>query len=122
MAVSGKMEITGATLVAGSAAISAQRGTQEWGANYTFTPSGLQNDILVISDTLKGMSTGGVETSGIYIAPTVSGNITLAASGVTKIGSNAAPLAVSGIYMLNQAGVPMRLVITAGGLVSGVVG
>lgn len=120
--VSGKMEITTAQMFAGRAGISAQRGTQEWGANYTWTPSGLQNDILVIADTFRSGVYNSLEVSGVNVTPFVSGSISLMSSGVTTIGSNTAPLAVSGIYMNNVAGVPMRLVITAGGLVSGVVG
>ena len=104
MAVSGTMALSITTLNLGGDAISAQRGTQTWGANYVFSPSGLQNDIHIIADSL----------SGVY------GNFIPLTSGTATIGTANFPLAVSGIVMLNQAGAPMKLVITAGGLVSGV--
>lgn len=113
--VSGTMALTVATLKSGSAAVKAQRGTQTWGANYIFSPSGVQNDIAVIADAFVS-----VKTSGTFIAPTISGNISLSTSGTTAIGTANLPLAVSGLVMLNQAGLPMKLVITAGGLVSGI--
>lgn len=102
------MAITKTTLVSGSGAIGAQRGTQTWGANYTFSPSGLQNDIFQVAEALKDNAA----SLGTALVPTASGTYT--------IGTKALPLAVSGIVMLNQAGVAMKLVITAGGLVSGV--
>lgn len=108
--VSGTMALTKATLISGSGAITAQRGTQTWGANYTFNPSGLQNDILQIGEAFRTVNTN----------VTLTGDLTFTASGSTKVGSAAAPIAVSGIYMNNVSGVPMRLVIYANGLVSGV--
>jgi hypothetical protein len=113
--VSGTMALTVATLTSGSSAVKAQRGTQTWGANYTFSPSGLQNDIAVIADALA--ATG---TSGTFTAPIFTGDVTFSASGSSAVGSAAAPIAVSGIYMNGPAGVPYRLVILPGGLVSGV--
>lgn len=104
MAVSGAMAITKATLVAGSAAITAQRGSQTWGANYVFSPSGLQNDIGLMSDVFVDVHT----------------NLTPIASGTYTIGTASSPLAPSGIVMVNAAGVPMKLVILANGTVSGV--
>lgn len=156
MSVSGTMALSAATLFAGSAAITAQRGTDTWGANYVFNASGIQNDILVIAEQFKNLSTSGafatdaelaavsgsittsgrftypIITSGTQLQPAITSgsfldcqlgsDLRMVSSGVMKIGSNAYPIAVSGIYMNNQAGVPMRLVITAGGVVSGVVG
>lgn len=104
MAVSGLMEITKDTLVSGSAQVTAQRGDQTWGANYVFNQKGVQNDVLVIADALSGLYTS--------LVPVTSGTYTIGASG--------APLRASGIFMNNNAGVPMKLIITAGGLVSGV--
>lgn len=105
MAVSGTMALSKATLVAGSVNITVQRGTDTWGANYAFNPNGLQNDIKVIADALSGLYNG--------FTPLSSGSYTLGTLNV--------PLQASGIVMNNNAGVPMKLIITAGGLVSGVV-
>lgn len=113
--VSGTMALTVSKLKSGSAAVKAQRGTQTWGANYTFSASGLQNDIAVIADAFA--TTG---TSGTFISPTVSGAITLAASGTTTIGTGNNPIAASGIVMLGAGNVPFKLVVYANGAVSGV--
>jgi hypothetical protein len=157
--VSGTMAITRATLMSGSGAIGAQRGNQNWGANWVYNPQGAQNDILVIADTFEKFSTSGAyatdaEVAAVSGAITTSGTLTAArltspvitggtqfqpaitsgslldcqlgsdlrmvSSGVQKIGSNAYPIAVSGIYMNNTAGVPMRLVIYSNGSVSGI--
>lgn len=59
MAVSGTMAIDRTTLWAGSGAIAAQRGPQTWGANYVFHRDGIQEDILVISEEFKNLSTSG---------------------------------------------------------------
>lgn len=102
--VSGTMALSKTTLVTGAEAVKAQRGTQTWGANYVFNSNGLQNDINVISDALSGVYNGFVpQTSGTY-----------------TMGSADMPLKASGIIMNNAAGVPMRLIITDGGLVSGI--
>lgn len=157
--VSGTMALTRTTLMAGSGAVSAQRGTQNWGANWVFSASGAQNDLLVIADAFEKLSTSGAYatdadlaavsgaitilgafisgtftspnivggtqlqpaiTSGSFLSCQLGSDLRMVSSGVQKIGSAAYPIAVSGIYMNNQAGAPMRLVITAGGLVSGV--
>jgi len=102
--VSGAMAVTKATLVAGSVGVKAQRGTETWGANYVFSPSGIQNDVAVIADALSGVYNG--------FTPLTSGTYTM--------GTASAPLKASGIIMNNNAGVPMRLIITSGGLVSGI--
>lgn len=105
MAVSETMAVSKAALLtSGAAGISAQRGTQTWGANYTFSPSGLQNDVLNLADIVKDNATALVPN----------------ASGTYVIGTKALPVAASGLIMLNQGGTAMRLIITAGGLVSGV--
>lgn len=159
--VSGIMAITRATLMAGSGAVSAQRGTEAWGANWVFNKSGAQQDLLIIADAFQKLSTSGAYAtdaellavsgaittlgtflSGTFTSPIITGgtqmqpaitsgsflscqlgsDLRMVSSGVQKIGSNAYPLAVSGIYMNNVAGVPMRLVILANGSVSGIAG
>jgi hypothetical protein len=102
--VSGTMAITKATLVAGSGAIGAQRGNETWGANYTFSPSGLQNDIYQVAEVLKDNAS----------------SLVPATSGTYTIGTSDAPVAASGIIMNGAGNVPFYLVINADGSVSGV--
>ena len=102
MAVSGTMALSAATFSAGSAAITTQRGTQTWGANYVFNPSGLQNDILVMSDLQA------------------SGSFTGGASGTMSVGTKAAPLVASGIVMNALGGAPYAIVISVSGTLSAV--
>lgn len=120
MAVSGLMEVSLSTMKGGKPGISGQRGTEVWGANYLYSPSGLQNDIYTISNVFSGLITGGALSSPVLTTPTVVTSITPSVSGALTIGSVAKPMAVSGIYMKASDGSTMRLVIMAGGLVSGV--
>jgi hypothetical protein len=46
-------------IISGSAALEAVRGTGTWGAGYLYSSGGLTNDIKVISDTMKYLSTSG---------------------------------------------------------------
>ena len=110
MSVSGTMALSQATFIGGNAGIKAQRGTATWGANYVFNPSGLQNDIYVMSDYLATVDAAAFSTG---ITPDVSGSY--------YVGTDAYPLAASGaVFEAADTNVPMKLVIYANGLVSGV--
>lgn len=82
--VSGTMEITRATLMAGTAAINTQRGTDAWGANWVFNPSGAQNDVLVIADAFQKLSTSGAYATDAEV-DAVSGTLNTKLNNVSGV-------------------------------------
>jgi hypothetical protein len=100
MAVSGTMGINRSTLLAGSGQLELQRGTATWGANWIYNRQGLQGDILVISQTLAGLSTSGSYATDAELA-SVSGAITTDGSftrGTFTSGTLEWPTLESGVY------------------------
>lgn len=89
MAVSGTMAMDRDLLWSGSGAIGTQRGDDIWGANWIYHRDGLQNDILVIAEEYKNLSTSGAYAtdSEVYNA---SGTILVEAGGLCYVASGAA--------------------------------
>ena len=93
--VSGTMAITRTTLYEGKSAIEAQRGTQAWGANWVFNPSGSQNDLLVIAEEFKNLSTSGAFATDAEVLA-ASGAAVINASGLARTMDTAALATASG--------------------------
>ena len=126
---SGGLSLDSAAMLSGAAFLDTVRGDTTWGANYVFNSGGIQGDIRLISDELNSISDGGTMTdtsitSGLFDACMVSSNpFTPRSSGdaTETLGSASKPFAASGLIMNADDGSgPMRLVIYANGLVSGV--
>ena len=105
MAVSGTMGIDTSTLYGGSSAITTQRGSGTWGANYTYSPSGLQNDVGLLAD---------------FVSLSVSGGVPTNASGVVSLGSASNPYNSGFLTATSDDGTVFNLIVGDDGLVSGV--
>ena len=137
MAVSGTLQIDRNTLFDGSGAITTQRGSETWGANWIFNKQGAQHDILVVAEEFKNLSTSGayatdteladvsgaITSNGTFVSPTlndptVSGDITLTGSGHQSIGASANPLSSSGLLMTSPDGTVFQIGVSDGGTVT----
>jgi len=92
-----------AAILSGSAHLEAVRGVGSWGAGWVFGSGGLTNDVKVLSDTFKYLSTSGSYATDAELS-NASGTLRTYAAGLSgffqsgNISIKKADAAVSGIY------------------------
>lgn len=126
--VSGTMAITRATLWAGSGAISAQRGLEAWGANWVFNKNGSQNDLLVIAEEFKNLSTSGAyatdaevaAASGAAVITASGGAVAVATSLISAASGAATALSIANIAAASGAAVVAGSGAARGGIAAGI--
>lgn len=114
MAVSGTLKLDRATFFAGSGAVASQRGDDNWGANYVFAHDGLQNDIYVVAEEFKNLSTSGAfatDAELLAVSGALNSKLSSVSGAITTNGTFLQAAITSGSFIDSQiAGAGLRCV------------